>query len=138
MGYVIGIGLALSVSTFARVVGFDRERVFYPTVLIVVAAYYLLFAVMGGSTSALIVESIAMGGFAWLAVAGWKGSVWLVVAGLAAHGVFDFFHAHIVHNPGVPEWWPAFCMAYDVVAAAYLAATHSQDGGSVHSSCDGR
>jgi hypothetical protein len=47
---------------------------------------------------------------------------WLVVAGLALHGVFDFFHHAIITNPGVPVWWPGWCLSYDVVAAAYLAA----------------
>jgi len=27
----------------------------------------------------------------------------------------------LLSNPGVPGWWPAFCLAYDVTAAAYLA-----------------
>ena len=27
----------------------------------------------------------------------------------------------LVANPGVPDFWPAFCGAYDVTAAAYLA-----------------
>jgi hypothetical protein len=35
--------------------------------------------------------------------------------------VLDLFHGHVVVNPGVPEWWPAFCLAYDVVAAGVLA-----------------
>jgi hypothetical protein len=26
-----------------------------------------------------------------------------------------------VANPGVPLWWPSFCMAYDVTAAGILA-----------------
>jgi hypothetical protein len=30
----------------ATVVGFDRERAFYPTVMIVIASYYVLFAAM--------------------------------------------------------------------------------------------
>ena len=33
----------------------------------------------------------------------------------------DFFHGRFVANPGVPAWWPAFCGAYDVAAAGYLA-----------------
>ena len=121
MGYAVGGVLALLVSGFARLTGLDRDRAFYPTVLIVVGSYYVLFAAMGGSPRALVVESIVMSAFVLAAIAGFKGSVWLVVAGLAAHGVFDAFHAHIVHNPGVPEWWPAFCGTYDVVAAAALA-----------------
>lgn len=128
MGYAIGVVLALLVSVFARLVGLDRDRAFYPTILIVIASYYVLFAVMGGSMRALIVESIVMSAFALAAVAGLKRNLWLVVAALAAHGIFDFFHAHIVDNPGVPDWWPAFCLAYDLAAAASLAWLSSGPG----------
>ncbi|MDI1251059.1 MAG: hypothetical protein PSV13_19510 [Lacunisphaera sp.] len=48
-------------------------------------------------------------------------SPWLLVVGLDGHGVFDFFHGHVITNPGVPPWWPAFCGAYDVTAAVHLA-----------------
>ena len=58
MGYGIGSVLALIVSVFARLVGLDRDRAFYPTVLIVIALIYVLFAVMGGSMHALMMESI--------------------------------------------------------------------------------
>jgi hypothetical protein len=119
-GLAIGIVLSLAVAVFARAVGLDRERAFYTTVLIVVASLYVLFAVMGGSTQALVIELIGMSAFVACAVVGFKKSMWLVAAGLAGHGVFDFFHAGIVSNPGVPEWWPAFCGAYDVGAAACL------------------
>jgi len=54
--WVVGAGLAVGVSVFARVVGLDRDRAFYPTVLIVIAVLYDLFAVLGGSTQALLVE----------------------------------------------------------------------------------
>ncbi len=36
--------------------------------------------------------------------------------------IFDFFHNAVIVNPGVPTWWPGWCLSYDVVAAAYLAA----------------
>jgi hypothetical protein len=55
------------------------------------------------------------------AVAGFRLSAWIVVAGLAAHGVFDGFHGYLIENAGVPVWWPAFCLSYDVGAAAILA-----------------
>jgi hypothetical protein len=35
--------------------------------------------------------------------------------------MFDSVHGELIANPGVPAWWPAFCLAYDVTAAAYLA-----------------
>ena len=119
--YLIGVGLALAIGVFARLVGLDRDRAFYPTVLIVVASYYGLFAVMGGALRELAVESVVIVAFVVLAVLGFKKTPWLVVAGLAAHGIFDFWHGHLIANAGVPAWWPAWCMSYDVTAPAYLA-----------------
>jgi len=121
MGYGIGSLLSLVVSVFARSVGLDRDRAFYPTVLIVVALYYVLFAVMGGTVVTLMIESGVMTVFLLVAVAGFKFNLWIVVAGLVGHGVFDYFHAGIVTNAGMPEWWPAFCSAYDVCAGGCLA-----------------
>jgi hypothetical protein len=121
MGYAIGSVLAIFVSLFARSAKFDRDRAFYPTVLIVIASYYVLFAVMGGSVQALLIESGVMIAFLLSAVLGFKRNLWIVAAALVGHGIFDFFHARIVTNPGVPGWWPAFCLAYDVCAGGCLA-----------------
>src|SRR4051812_1957730 len=119
--YVVGIVLSIGVALFARWVGFDRDRAFYPTVLIVIASYYVLFAAMIGSIETVLLEGIVMTPFVIAAVAGFKGSLWIVVGALAAHGVQDAVHGHIVANAGVPAWWPAWCLAYDVGAAAALA-----------------
>ena len=121
MPYVVGIVLSLCVAVFARSAGFDRDRAFYPTVVIVVATYYVLFAAMGGSAQTLLSESVVATAFVIAAVLGFKRSVWIVVVALAGHGVFDAFHGSVIQNPGVPAWWPAFCGAYDVGAAAWLA-----------------
>jgi hypothetical protein len=110
VGLLLGTGL-----------GLDRDRAFYPVVTIVIASYYALFAVMGGSTHALVLESLVGAVFLAIATAGFKWSLWVVAAALAAHGIFDLTHAAIISNPGVPSWWPEFCLAFDVTAAAYLA-----------------
>ena len=120
MGYVIGTVLALAVTTSATALGLDRERVFYPSMMITIAAYYILFAAMGASAPVVILEAVAAIAFMLLAVVGFKTSLWLVAAALAAHGVFDLFHHLIIDDPGVPRWWPDFCLAFDVVAAGYL------------------
>lgn len=119
--FFIGVGLALGAFVLGRVVGLDRDRAFYTTALIVIAALYDLFAAIGGSTKALIVESLVGSVFLVVAVVGFRRNLWIVAAGLFAHGVMDFFHGHLVSNPGVPRWWPMFCGAYDVVAAGGLA-----------------
>ena len=119
--FVIGIVLSAGVALFARQVGLDRDRAFYPTVMIVIALYYVLFAVMSGSVQTVVIESVVMTLFAAAAVAGFKSSMWIVVVALAGHGVFDAVHGQLIENAGVPAWWPAWCLAYDVGAAASLA-----------------
>ena len=74
--------------------GFDRDRAFYPTVLMVIASYYVI---------------------------GFKSSPSIVVAALAGHGVFDALHGAVIKNSGMPLWWPPFCLAYDLGAAGSLA-----------------
>lgn len=121
MALVVGALLAFAVGLFARVSGLDRDRAFYPTVAIVIASYYSLFAVMGGSTRTLVLESLVGGAFLAVAVLGFRSSLWVVVIALGAHGVFDLGHGAVMSNPGVPPWWPAFCLTYDATAAGYLA-----------------
>ena len=121
MPYVVGIVLSVGVALLARSVGFDRDRAFYPTVLIVIASYYVLFAAMSESVQTVLLESIVMTGFSIAAVVGFKSSAWIVVGALAGHGVFDALHGEVLENSRVPTWWPAFCLAYDLGAAASLA-----------------
>src|SRR4051812_40184547 len=116
MPLLVGILLALALSAMATVVGLDRDRAFYPTVTMVVASYYCLFAVLGGTPHALVIESIAGLAFVAAAVVGFKRDLRVVAAALCAHGLFDLVHGRWIANPGVPSWWPMFCMGYDVVA----------------------
>lgn len=121
MALLVGALLAFAVGLMARGVGLDHDRAFYPTVTLVVASYYALFAVLGASTHALILESLVGSVFLAAAIAGFRTSLWVVVVALAAHGMFDLAHGRVLSNPGVPGWWPEFCMTYDVTAAGYLA-----------------
>lgn len=122
LAYLIGALLALGVGGgLGTVIGLDRDRAFYPTVMVVIALYYVLFAVMGGSTHALLVEAGVATVFVVVSLVGFKYSLWLVAGALASHSIFDVFHGQLIANPGVPVWWPAFCLAYDGVAAGYLA-----------------
>jgi hypothetical protein len=120
MPLLIGIILAAAVALFAQLTGFDRDRAFYPTVLIVVGAFYVLFAVMTGG-GGLAIELLFFAIFAALAVAGFKSSLWIAAAGLALHGLFDWVRHAFLPGSGVPTFWPAFCGSYDVAAAIILA-----------------
>ncbi|HEV2612933.1 MAG TPA: hypothetical protein VGU61_21920 [Noviherbaspirillum sp.] len=122
MDYLIGISLAVAACGVAALVGFDRERGFYPIMLIVISTYYVLFAVTGGDSEALLDESLIAVAFVGAAVTGFRSSLWIVVAALAGHGIFDFAHHQFVRNDGVPVWWPGFCLGFDIVAALCLGA----------------
>ena len=120
MPYLIGVLLALATVVLAWSIGLDR-RSFYATVVIVVATYYVLFAVIGGSSRVLMIESSVTVLFVLLAAIGFRTHMWVIAAGLALHGAFDFVHGAVVTNTGMPLWWPAFCAAYDVAAGVALA-----------------
>jgi hypothetical protein len=47
MAYAVGVGLAIFTFVLARFAGVDRERVFYPTILIVIASALLVAFVIG-------------------------------------------------------------------------------------------
>ncbi len=121
MEYVIGLALAAAVAWFATVVGLARERSFYATVLIVVGSYYVLFAAMAASRRTLVAETVVAGIFLLFAVVGFKGNLWLLAVGLIGHGAFDFVHHFFIDNPGVPRWWPGFCLAFDALFGVLMA-----------------
>ncbi len=58
-----------------------------------------------------------VGAFLALAVGGLLGTG----VGLDRDRAFYPTVDRLIVNPGVPAWWPAFCLAYDGVAATYLA-----------------
>jgi hypothetical protein len=122
MEYLVAVILGLVVAGFAAMSGFDRDRAFYPTVLIVVASYYPLFAVMGASRPSLETEIVVGLVFSVFAILGFKKIMWVAAAGIAGHGFFDFIvHPALVPNPGMPVWWPGFCGTIDIVLGAWLA-----------------
>jgi hypothetical protein len=137
MEYLIGIILALAVAGFANLIGFDRERSFYSTVLIVIASYYVLFAAIGAPTPTLAIEATIAGVFVLMAVLAFRKSLWFAAAAVAAHGVFDFVHHFLIDNPGVPGWWPGFCAAFDVMFGGYLAARVLRSGSTFNNAYPG-
>ncbi len=113
--------MGLGIGIFATVVGLDRDRALYPTALIVIASYYCLYAIIGNSNSALVSETVVGVIFVAIAVVGFRTNLWIATAGIIGHGIFDMFHHIIIENPGLPSFWPGFCMSIDIVIGIYLA-----------------
>ena len=121
MEYVVGVMLAIAACGLGTIAGLERDRAFYPVMMIVIASYYALFAVLGADEHVLVLEMAFSALFVCLAVIGFRTSLWIVAAALLGHAGFDLMHGHVVTNPGVPSWWPMFCATIDAVAAVYLA-----------------
>ena len=88
--------------------------------LAVIAPIYIGFAVADGRPVVIAVECSVAGLFVVLAMAGVTGSAWLLVIGLAGHGVKDAWQ-HRTHYVAGTRWWPPFCAAVDWVVAAIIA-----------------
>jgi uncharacterized membrane protein HdeD (DUF308 family) len=120
MPIVVGVLLGIAIAALAKFTRFDEERSFYSTVLVIIASYYVLFAVLGGSSHALVWELLIAVAFSTVAIIGALFLPTLVGIGIIAHGLFDLVHDMIIENPGVPTWWPAFCGSIDVVLGLWV------------------
>ena len=68
-----------------------------------------------------MVEILAASAFILVSVLGFKRSPWTIAGGLVGHGVFDLVRRGHIDNPGMPSWWPGFCMSIDVFMGVWLA-----------------
>lgn len=128
MEYISGVILALFIAWLAKVFTFDRDRSFYPVILIVIATYYILFAFISMQANIIFIELVVALMFIAIAILGSRVYLLLVVAGLIAHGIFDLIHHLIVTNSMVPSWWPGFYAAIDIVLGVvvyFIAKTRS-------------
>jgi len=117
---IVGALLAVGVATLAKFTRFDEDRSFYSTVLIIIASYYVLFAILDGSGHALVWELILAVAFSTAAIIGALFLPTLVGAGIVAHGLFDLVHDVFIENSGVPTWWPSFCASIDVLLGIWV------------------
>ncbi len=94
----------------------------YALGLVAIAAIYIGFAVADGRSTVIAVEVCVASVFVVVAAVGVTGSGWVLVAGLAGHGLKDFWQHRTGFVSGT-RWWPPFCASVDVVAAALIAVT---------------
>jgi hypothetical protein len=100
--------------------GFEKDRSFYPTVLIVIGFLYVLFGSIDGRGSVVMIEGAFAILFSVVALIGFRNSGAIVGFGIVAHGLFDFVHGYLIEDAGVPVWWPGFCGSVDVLLGIYV------------------
>jgi hypothetical protein len=113
----IAVGL-LQAATPLLIWWLDAATV-YALGLAVIGAIYVGFAVADGRAKVIAVESGVAFAFVLVAAAAVTGSPWLLVAGMAGHGLKDLWQ-HRTHFVATTRWWPPFCMVVDWVVAAII------------------
>ncbi|MDC0435209.1 hypothetical protein OAM69_06185 [bacterium] len=114
----------------AKITRFDRDASFYPSILIFIASFYVLFAVMEGHSvyRELLIASM----FFVTAIFGAYKSLFIVGLGIIAHGVYDIIHVIVFSQNVAPIWWPSFCAAVDLALGLwviYLANSRRKSNG---------
>lgn len=123
------VGLALAALTTLPVVALASTEAalqFLAVELGFIGAIYFGFGVADGRVRPLLVEgNVAIAFLAVGTVSLWAGQPWLLAAGYVAHALWD-----LIHHPGgasgagltpVRNWYPPFCVAYDLFVAAAIA-----------------
>ena len=114
-GLVFGAGQAASPLAFWWL----NTATVYALGLVLIASVYIGFAVADGRRSVLVVETSVATVFVIVAAAAVTGSPWLLVVGLAGHGLKDLWQ-HRRQFVANTRWWPPFCLVVDWVVAAVL------------------
>ncbi len=98
-----------------------EPKTVYALGLVLIAAVYIGFGVADGRGRVIAIEGSVAGFFVVVAAVSVSGSAWLLVLGLAGHGLKDLWQhrTRFVRNT---RWWPPFCATVDWVAAGILTA----------------
>jgi hypothetical protein len=96
-----------------------EPKTVYALGLALIAAVYIGFSVADGRWKVIAAESSVAALFVVIAAVSVSGSAWLLVLGLAGHGLKDLWQhrTQFVRNT---RWWPPFCATVDWVAAGIL------------------
>ena len=114
-----GVAVGLAQATTPLLFWWLDSATVYALGLMVIAAIYIGFAVADGRPKVIAVETTVTTAFIVIGAAAVTGSPWLLVVGLAGHGLKDLWQ-HRTHFVATTRWWPPFCMAVDFVVAAII------------------
>jgi len=120
----IAVGLVGAIVTIAAARAVRGERILV-LALIALPLVYAAFALIDGDAAkaglevAVGLPFIVAGGYLFrresaVGLTQIAGAFWL------AHGVFDVVRDDWIGNDGVPDWYPAVCLGFDLAVGGYL------------------
>ncbi len=120
MDYLGGAVAAACVCAFGTLVGYDRDRAYYPMVLALLTMVSTAVAAADTSLGSVARDLGVFAAFLAVAVLGYRTSLWLVIAGFLAHAAIATARASALIDVGGPAWWTASSFSFDLVVGVYL------------------
>lgn len=121
VGAAVGAGLAALIVAplllFSKLAGMQ----FLAVQLGFIGAIYFGFAIADGGLRALLIEFTVAGVFLFAgAIALWSDSTVFLAGAYVVHAGWDVVHHPRAVSMPVRNWYPPFCVAFDVVCAAFI------------------
>jgi hypothetical protein len=119
---IIGLLAGIAYIQFSNVRPAKTKSIF-ASGLIVAASIYLVFA-FGASHIAtwLLIELLGVCIYGAMDLAGFRGSIWWLVAGWGLHPCWDLLlHYFGPGTPIAPSWYTVACVSFDFLVAGYIA-----------------
>lgn len=126
---IVGSGLGLTASVVMWRSGMLSERSASAVALVAIASFYPVFALAQADRSDVIVHLLIFAAFLGMAWIGYRRGLMIIGVALIAHGGFDAAMMVLAHP--APDWWPAFCAAFDLVLGAAVIAFARQGAADV-------
>ncbi len=120
-----GVGFGLAAVLLAPLLFLSKlaGMQFLAVSLAFAAAVYFGFAVADGRVMPLLVEFLVAGAFLFASAAAlWADSPLMLAAGYVAHAGWDAVHHPRAVTTTVRNWYPPFCVVFDLVVAAFILA----------------
>lgn len=93
---------------------------FFALLLSLAAGVYVGFAVVDTSGTEYILQWVVALGFVGLGLIGIWISPYFLAAGWILHAIWDLLHHKHVLKTKTEEWYPPFCLSYDLVVAGFI------------------
>ena len=119
VGNVVGTFVISAIRLSGRR-GSIAERAYLALFLGAMPFVYLSSWILTPQQGWLLPELVGVAIFVAAAVLGWRGSIWWLAFGIAAHGLFwDLWHYG--HTAFIPDWYTVGCLITDVSLGVYVA-----------------
>ena len=118
---ILGLVFGAVLLVYARSYGARAEKKILAQALVVAAIIYVLFAIVLGNTTWLLIEIIGVPVYGVFARASIRYSTYWLAIGWLLHPIWDVA-LHLL-GPGhmvAPEWYAIACITFDILVSGYI------------------